>query len=195
MTIRIPARQKRDTSRFCGRFSYVSSLRLLQLSLFTLSFLQVSPASFIICPSSPAFPQTFLPSLLLYLSLSLHLVSLPPSLLSALRQTLCWRQPEPSSPLLFPGSLSLSLLCFYVSLSLRGPQPSLSLSLSLPLWVSPFPLHPPVPRSPSLSHTQTPKHNVLIFTLNTDTFRPICIPPSAQTHKSSDLFICTHKLV
>lgn len=81
-------------------------------------FLQLSPASFLISLPSPAYPRSFLLSLLLYLSLSPHLLSLPPSLPSALRQTLCWTQPEPSSPLLFPGSLSLC----YVSLSFREPQ-------------------------------------------------------------------------
>lgn len=53
----------------------------------------------------------------------------PCALPSALRQTLCRTQPETQSRLLFPGSLSL---CFYASLSFRGPQAEPS-PLPLPL--------------------------------------------------------------
>lgn len=137
--------------------------RLLQLSLFTFCLLQV--ASFFYLPSF-----TCCPSLIPSLSSSLPF-TLPPSsqlsssLPSALRLTLCWMQPEPSSPLLFPGSLSL---CFYASLSCRGPQPfSLYLSpaplpqgvtISSPPWLSQAPTHS------FLSHTPKHKYNALTTT-------------------------------
>lgn len=112
-----PAWQKCDTTRFGGPFLSVSSLRLLQLSLFC--FLGAAPFSCLTAPSPPVLQPVFLLSPLTFLSFCVHLCSLPCSLPSALRQTLCRTQPETRSPLLFPGSLSL---CFYASLSFRGPQ-------------------------------------------------------------------------
>lgn len=136
MKIRIPAPQKQDTSWFCGQLLHASFLRLLQLSLFTFCFFRVFATL-----HSPALPQVLSPSICSdFLS----------SLLSCLWQTLCWTQPEPSSALLFPGSLSLSRSVVQRATAKAVPLP-------LFLSVSPFPLHPDCakhsfPIAPSHTH-------------------------------------------
>lgn len=68
--IRIPAQQKCDTIRFCAQLSYISSLRLLQLSLLTGSSVQIFPASCLSAFSRilPSFsPQCFILPIVLVL--------------------------------------------------------------------------------------------------------------------------------
>lgn len=90
---------------------------------------------------------------------SAHRLSPSPSLSFALWQTLCWTQPEPGSPLQFPGSPAL-----FVSMSLSLSEGhNLNSFLPFSLRVSPFPLHPNCPKhSLSLSHAKH-KHTVLVY--------------------------------
>lgn len=138
-------------------FLSVSSLRLLQLSLFC--FLGAAPFSCLTAPSPPVLQPVFLLSLLTFLSFCVHLCSLSCSLPSALRQTLCRTQPETQSPLLFPGSLSLFVsMRLYLS---EGHRQSPPLSLSLGVTIS---------SPPRLSQELTLSHqNKMLLYIYTDT--------------------------
>lgn len=122
----------RSTETWHHQVLWPAFVRLLSqiTPAFTLHFLPPSrvPCFLFIFPLSPA---TLLLSLLLNTSLSPHLLSLPPSLASALWKSLCWMQPELSSPLLFPGSVCLCYCLSIVQRATAKALPSLSLSFSI----------------------------------------------------------------
>jgi len=119
--IRIPARQKRDTSRF--RSSQITPT----FTLHFFGFLQTASVFLFLY----ILPPWFLLSLLPQLSLSPHPLSHPPSLLSDKLFVGC----NPSWALLSRSQvLSLSLFLCLSILQRAKALPSLSLSLSLSLY-------------------------------------------------------------
>lgn len=93
---------------------------------------------------------------------------------SAVWQTLCWMQPEPSSPFLLPGSPPL-FLSLYLS---EGNN--LSPALPFPLRVSPFPLHP------NLSEMPNTNKMCLNPRRNSKCFKSILV--GTQRHRTRSLF-------
>lgn len=188
MKIRIPARQKRDTTRFCGRRSCVSSLRLLQLSLFTFCFLQV--ASFLF--NLPSFHMLFLNhSFFLFFpnfhSLPIISVVLP---LSPLLSDKLFVGCNLSQALLSCSQvLSLSLfLCLSILQRATAKKPfPLSLHLSQGVTISSLPWLSQA-LFINLTHQNTNTMCLLTSTYNMHTLRQYAVlnihPSCARTHRT-----------